>query len=191
MPGLIKIGKSKQPLLQRVGELSRASGVPIPFEVYYASTVDDCDFIETQLHRAFDHDRFNKKREFFRTPPENALAALLMVQKENVTPSNLIADTNEEEEALENAITREERFSFEKYQIPVGATLTFFRDETITCTYVGDSRVNYLGEVMSMNQATMKALERTIGRTYRVSAYHLWMYDGEILNERRLRMNDE
>jgi hypothetical protein len=45
MPGYIKIGKTGD-LGTRVKDLSRATGVPLPFEVFYAAEVDDVDFVE-------------------------------------------------------------------------------------------------------------------------------------------------
>jgi len=40
MPGYVKIGRTSD-LKERIRSLSRPSGVPLPFEVYYASEVED------------------------------------------------------------------------------------------------------------------------------------------------------
>lgn len=53
MPGYVKIGKTTTGLEQRVNELSRSTSVPLPFTCFYACTVNDCHFVEKQLHEAF------------------------------------------------------------------------------------------------------------------------------------------
>jgi hypothetical protein len=55
MPGLIKIGRTSADLASRIRGLYQ-TGVPLPFELYYACEVQNSAFVETQLHEAFgDH----------------------------------------------------------------------------------------------------------------------------------------
>ena len=65
MPGLSKIGKTSARIEERMRALDTTS-VPLPFECFHASKVKDIDFVETQLHDAFDDVRVRKRREFFR-----------------------------------------------------------------------------------------------------------------------------
>lgn len=75
MPNLIKIGRTND-LNQRVRELSRATGVPLPFEVHYACEVEDNCKVEKALHEAFGEERINPKKEFFTKNPERVKAVL-------------------------------------------------------------------------------------------------------------------
>lgn len=65
MPGLVKIGKTSgnSPLI-RMSQLSRDTGVPLPFECELAMEVDDAFATEKAFHQAFAPNRINKRREF-------------------------------------------------------------------------------------------------------------------------------
>lgn len=64
MPHMIKIGRtSGESGERRVTELSRATGVPLPFEVAVARAVHDAKLVESALHIAFAPDRVNPRRE--------------------------------------------------------------------------------------------------------------------------------
>ncbi|TSC84444.1 MAG: hypothetical protein G01um101417_250 [Parcubacteria group bacterium Gr01-1014_17] len=49
MPGYVKVGRTSN-LHERIRSLNRPSGVPLPFEVYYASEVRDSQKDEQWLH---------------------------------------------------------------------------------------------------------------------------------------------
>ncbi len=46
MPGLVKIGLTAESLESRLAQLSSATGVPLPFEVFFAAEVEDSAHIE-------------------------------------------------------------------------------------------------------------------------------------------------
>jgi hypothetical protein len=46
------------------------TGVPLPFELFYACEVKDARLVEGRLHDAFGDHRVSKSREFFRIAPE-------------------------------------------------------------------------------------------------------------------------
>ncbi len=52
---------------------STRSGVPVPFECFYACEVTDAVTVERALHDAFGDHRVNPKREFFRFNPDRAV----------------------------------------------------------------------------------------------------------------------
>ena len=53
MPNMIKIGRtSGDGVERRVAELSRATGIPLPFKVAVARTVHDARVVERALHIA-------------------------------------------------------------------------------------------------------------------------------------------
>ena len=66
MPGLIKIGCTNGELASRIRQLY-STGVPLPFELFYACEVSNCAVVEDKLHDAFGDHRVSKGREFFRT----------------------------------------------------------------------------------------------------------------------------
>jgi hypothetical protein len=53
-------------LEDRVRALSVKSGVPVPFEVFYACRVNDANQVEKELQDAFGDHRLNPKRELLR-----------------------------------------------------------------------------------------------------------------------------
>ncbi|SHN90827.1 hypothetical protein BHECKSOX_987 [Bathymodiolus heckerae thiotrophic gill symbiont] len=77
IPDIVKIGMTTD-LTTRMRSLYNSS-VPVPFECYFACTVEDMSFVERQLHDGFDDFRVNPKREFFRVDPERVVSILKMV----------------------------------------------------------------------------------------------------------------
>ena len=102
MPHLVKIGKANLPVEKRIKELYTTS-VPLPFECFHASKVQDMEFVEKQLHDAFHDSRVHPKREFFRISPERVQAALLLAQVEDVTPANNVLEDTDDKLALNKA----------------------------------------------------------------------------------------
>jgi hypothetical protein len=83
MLGLVKIGKtSSDAATSRLTSLSSVSGVPMPFEVYYAVKVKNATEVETALHKAFADFRLNRHKEFFDIKPERAAAILRLLGKD-------------------------------------------------------------------------------------------------------------
>jgi hypothetical protein len=76
LPGLVKIGKTTKLPEKRAAELSTSSGVPLPYQVYYAVRVSDCHEAEKIIHKGLAEFRDNLAREFFNIAPENAKAAI-------------------------------------------------------------------------------------------------------------------
>ena len=78
MPNYIKIGRTTN-LEQRIRSLD-TTGLPLPFECFYACTVKDAGFVEKQLHDAFLDHRVRSSREFFEISPERAVSALKLAE---------------------------------------------------------------------------------------------------------------
>ncbi|MGB0384556.1 MAG: GIY-YIG nuclease family protein [Ardenticatenaceae bacterium] len=72
MPGLVKIGKTTRDPKTRAHEISRATGVPLPFQVNYYVYVNDCGWVELVAHRKLGSYRINSRREFFQISPRQA-----------------------------------------------------------------------------------------------------------------------
>lgn len=190
MPGLVKIGMTDGLVEDRIKQLSAPSGVPVQFECYYAAEVDDMKRVESLLHQLFAKDRISNKREFFRIEPERVVIALSIGKFKEVTPGKVFVDV-EEEAALEKAKARRARINLEKLLIPVGSVLTFSRDESRTATVVAGNQIELEGEVMSLSGAAVKILLQLGYTSTSASGSDYWMYDGELLDERRRRMESE
>lgn len=188
MPGYIKIGKTTTSVEQRILELSRSTSVPLPFECYYAVRVADVSQVERALHDAFGDHRKNPKREFFTIAPERIVAILSLLALEEVTPSRDVGvETKEDAEAIEVARKRRSAFNFKMAEIPPGAQLEFIRDESIVCNVAPDQKhVEFRGEIMSLSSAAQIAL----GYKRQVQGPAYWTYEGEILDERRMRLEN-
>ena len=183
MPGYVKIGKTSTNLEQRIRELSTSTSVPLPFTCFYACTVADAQFVEHQLHDAFDNNRINPRREFFQIAPERVVSALKLAEIENVTPKKDFIETQEDQQSLNQARTRRAIFNFKLVDIPVGAELVFSRDENIKAKVIDNRSIEYNGEITSLSTSAQKIL----GYDYGVAGTDYWMYEDETLDERRRR----
>jgi hypothetical protein len=190
MPGYVKIGKTSTSLEQRIRELSSSTSVPLAFTCFYACTVKDMQFVERQLHDAFDNNRINPRREFFRIAPERVVAALKLAELEDITPKKDFVESPEDQHALDEARKRRAVFRFGLVNIPKGAVLTFTRDENVSCAVVDDRKVDFGGEVMSLSVAADRALRRIGVEWKSVQGPLYWKYDGETLDERRIRFEE-
>ncbi len=186
MPGYVKIGKTSTSLEQRIRELSGSTSVPLPFTCFYACTVKDMSFVEHQLHDAFDNNRINPRREFFQIAPERVVAALKLAEIEDITPSKDYVESKEDQQALNQARERRSRFNFKMVEIPVGAELTFSRDENVKAKVVDNHNIELNGEVTNLSTSAQKLL----GYKSQVSGPNYWVYDGETLDERRRRFEE-
>ena len=185
MPGYVKIGRTTN-LEQRIRQLN-TTGIPLPFECYYASTVNDAPFVEKQLHDAFSHHRVSSSREFFRIPPERIVSALKLAELENVTPNRDFVSSAEDQTALNQARMRRSVFNFKMANIPLGSELIYVNDNNIKAIVLDNKRVNLNGEITSLSAAAQKLL----GYSYNVQGTIYWMFEGETLDERRRRLDLE
>lgn len=181
MPGYVKIGKTND-LEQRIRSLD-TTGVPLPFECFYACTVKDSAFVERQLLDAFLDHRVRSSREFFKVAPERAVAILKLVEIENVTPKKDFVESQEDQQALNQARTIRAVFNFNMVGIPVGAELVFSRDENIKAKVIDNRSIEFNGETTSLSSSAQKIL----GYNYGIAGTDYWMYEGETLDERRRR----
>lgn len=187
MPGYVKIGRTSTNLEQRIRDLSASTSIPIPFTCFYACTVKDAQFVEHQLHDAFDNNRTNPRREFFLIAPERVVSALKLAEIENITPKKDLVENREDRQAVINARKKREKFNFSMAKIPVGAELIFSRDEKIKAKVIDKYSVEYEGDLTSLSKSAQKIL----GYEYGVAGTDYWMYEGETLDERRRRFESE
>ena len=189
IPDIVKIGMTTD-LTTRMRSLYNSS-VPVPFECYFACTVEDANYAERQIHDAFDDFRVNPNREFFRVNPERIVSILDMVMIEDVTPKEDIVEDEIDQRSLDKENTIRSRFNFDMVGIPVGSKLEFVKDKDITATVVDNHKINFNGKVMALSKSALEILHGMGFMWRKVSGPTLWSYDGETLHERRLRMEQE
>ena len=184
MPGLVKIGKTANEIANRMNELN-TTGVPLPFECSFACEVDDCKLVEDALHKAFYPNRINRKREFFKIDPEQAIVILRLFTKKDVTPA-VTAEINksvsaDEKEALEQYKKRRPPLNFDEMGIPVGAKLVLSYGEISAEVYVSSAKkvkTTDSDEEKSLSQITREILDLD----YNIQPTRYWSYNGKSLN---------
>ena len=190
MPGLIKIGLTADSVEARLTQLSSHTGVPLAFECYFAAEVQNGARIERTLHQLFAEYRINPRREFFRLDPEKVVLAISIGEFREVTPG--IAQVGpEEQEALERVKARRPRIRLDAIGIEPGDVLLFSRDETIRATVLAEGKVDYEGVTLSPSAAALEALHKLGYKTVAASGSEYWMFEGELLDERRRRLEAE
>jgi tRNA G10 N-methylase Trm11 len=184
MSEYIKIGFTHGDVKERIKQLDR-TGVPLPFEIYYAATVEDAEKEEKWLHSIFADRRARDSREFFKMNPEYATLALKRVEiKEEKIDIGL---TKEQEKEVDEVKERRSRFHFAQYGIPVGSKLTFTRDSNIVAEVVEGDKIKIGDKVSSLSNFAMELL----GYQRRPQGTLYFEFEDEILDDRRRRLDDE
>ncbi len=191
--GLVKIGQTTN-LEARLASLNRHSGVALPFECHFAAYVEDRKKLEATLHRIFAPHRKSENREFFEMAPERVVLAIGIGQFEDVTPTTQSAKTVDEKEGLKAlkkayaATARRSKTLISQLDIPIGSVLTFSRDDSIRATVIKDNKIQFEGKDTSLSAAALIALKRLHYKSRTVNGAAYWMYDNELLTDRRLRL---
>lgn len=152
MPGLVKIGMTtREDMDARMKELY-STGVPVPFVCQFACKVKkaDCVRIEKALHKAFNPQRINANREFFRIQVEQAKAILELFHHEDVTEdvSDEIENdlTEDDKAATENAKVRRPALNFYEMGMQKGDVLLWKENPSISVVVDSERKVIYNGE---------------------------------------------
>lgn len=69
MPGIYKIGFTRNSPHLRAKQLSMPTGVPAEFDVLWYAELENADLIERELHERFSEFRVCQSREFFKACP--------------------------------------------------------------------------------------------------------------------------
>ena len=162
MPGLVKIGMTTQEDIDKRMRELYTTGVPVPFECQFACKVNnkDCAKIEKARHTAFDPQRVNKNREFFRINVEQAKAILELFHHTDVTEdvSEEIQNdlTDEDKAASSKAQAKRPPLNFYEMGLQKGDVLVWKDDPSKTVTIISDRRVSYQGEDVSISALSAK-----------------------------------
>ncbi len=188
MPDMVKIGITDN-VERRIKELSGSSGVPLPFECYYAVKVsEDAKKLEKKIHEGFDKQRVRREREFFYTSPENAKSILELLEimgGENVTPKDDIVESQEEKQALDEARKLRTRFNFSMLDIKPGEILKFKKDNSIVCEVHDETQVKFRDKITSLSNSADIILKEMGYEWLSVQGPRWWVYEGKTLSELR------
>ena len=186
MPGLVKIGMTtREDMDARMKELY-STGVPVPFECQFACRVkkSDCLKIEKALHTAFEPQRVNANREFFRIQVNQAKAILELFHHTDVTEE--VTDeiqndlTEEDREASTKARVKRPPLNFYEMGLHKGDVLIWKDDPSVSVTIISERKVCYEGEETSISALSAKL------KGYKVN--HIqptphWLYKDRLLSE--------
>ena len=180
-PDYVKIGYADD-IERRLKELNRSECIPFAFRVYATYEVNS-RLSDKKIHSIIDKlnpnlraiDNFNgqkRVREFYAMPPEDAYSILEAIAEIHgrTDKLKLVAPNETELKAEETAKevkkesrTRSANFTFSEWDIPVGAVLHYYTDDTITCTVVDDRKVSYNGEIMTLTGVAKLITGKTTG----------------------------
>ena len=186
MPGLVKIGMTAQDDIDKRMKELYTTGVPVPFECKFACKVKkgDCLKIEKALHKAFDPQRVNQNREFFRINVEQAQAILELFHHEDVTEdvSEEIQNdlTDADKAASSKAQAKRPPLNFYEMGLQKGDILHWKDDPSISVTIISDRKVLYDGEETSISALSAKLKSYKV-KYFSPGAY--WMFNDKLLGD--------
>ncbi|WP_281700862.1 GIY-YIG nuclease family protein [Acetobacter malorum] len=202
MPGLVKIGKTDQIISKRLKQLY-SSGVPVPFECFYAKRVSDYHRVEKHLHGAFGDHRINGNREFFRIEPERVQLILELLDGEVIAVDEEPLPSQADQSDGENPITpddvaafqreqkRQPNFNFSMIGLKPGAVLEWISDPDIKCTVWDDKKVMLEGEIVSLTKAAGMVFTKLGKNFVALRGPDYWTFQGKTLTALREESVDE
>lgn len=189
MPGIVKIGRTSGDTVERrVAELSRATGIPLPFRVAVARRVHDAVKVEKALHVAFGRERVNPAREFFSIEPFRLIELLNAFPGTDLTPETEAAAEREVKKEEPRAYEAERSFeqkkrrpplNFEEMGLTIGSELVHVETGDVI-QIVEAKKVRLRDEVVSLTRAQMIIS----GAPYAVQPGRYWRAaDGRTISE--------
>ena len=184
MPGFVKIEfTQKEDLADEVRRLNRSS-IPMPYYVYYAAKVPDCNRLKKTIIFLFGDKRTGRNRDFFEIGPDTLKATIELVASTIVE----LNDTDQgiepgERKEIDRSQTRREVQNVKALDMLRGSTLKFINDDSISCTFVGEGRVKFDGAVVGLSEAALKAVQK-IGYDWNtINGFDFWSYRGTRLSD--------
>ena len=186
MPGLVKIGMTaKEDIDKRMKELY-TTGVPVPFECQFACKVkkSDCVKIEKALHTAFEPQRINANREFFRIQVEQAKAILELFHHTDVTEevTDEIQNDLTEDDKVASIKAQQKRPALNFYEMGLhkGDILKWKDEPTITVTISSERKVNYENEEVSISALSAKLKGYNVKH---IAPGSHWLFNDKLLSD--------
>ena len=180
MPGLVKIGMTAQEDIDKRMKELYTTGVPVPFEVKKT----DCVKIEKALHTAFEPQRINANREFFRINVGQAKAILELFHHTDVTEE--VTDeiqndlTDDDKAASAKAQPHRPALNFYEMGMQKGDKLIWKDDPSISVTVLSERKVSYNGEETSIS-ALSAQLKGYKSRHIAPGAH--WLFNDKLLSD--------
>lgn len=186
MPGLVKIGMTAQEDIDKRMKELYTTGVPVPFECQFACRVKktDCVKIEKALHTAFEPQRINANREFFRINVGQAKAILELFHHTDVTEE--VTDeiqndlTDDDKAASAKAQPHRPALNFYEMGMQKGDKLFWKDDPSISVTVLSERKVSYNGEETSIS-ALSAQLKGYKSRHIAPGAH--WLFNDKLLSD--------
>ncbi len=190
MSGLVKVGRTNADLAGRIRQLFQ-TGVPLPFELFYACEVVNSDTVEGLLHDAFGDHRVSRNREFFRISPERVLAALKLAAIREIRLGDEVFETAEDKADVV-AAKRRSRFQLSMLGLRPGTVLQLAKAPSITCRTVDErNQVEFNGEITSLSDAALQAYRALGQEVQALSGPWEWTYEGRRLDEIRREIEEK
>jgi hypothetical protein len=192
MEGLVKIGRTSKSVEKRMSELYK-TGVPVGFVCLCAIECENFIEVEKTLHKVFSGhgQRPNTDREFFKVNAVQVLAAMKLISGKDVTPKVDVLDEKGVAIPIVENSSSNRHFSFRSADIPIGAVLTFLKDESITGVVVDDNNIDFRGEIMSLSKSGVIAINECGYSWGKIAGPRNWIYEDEIVKDRQRRIQDE
>ncbi len=186
MPGLVKIGMTAQEDIDKRMKELYTTGVPVQFECQFACRVkkSDCLKIEKALHTAFEPQRINANREFFRINVQQAKAILELFHHTDVTEE--VTDeiqndlTDDDKAASVKAQPHRPALNFFEMGLQKGDKLVWKDDPTITVNIASDRKIIYNGEEVSISalSAQLKGY-----KSKHIAPGSHWLFNDKLLGD--------
>lgn len=202
-PDYVKIGYAAD-IEKRLKQLNKSETIPFAFRVYAIYEVES-KLTDKELHRLIDtinpdlrtietFDGKTRTKEFYAMTKEDAYSLLECIAKISGTQERLkrMKPTGHEvaDEEIAKEVAREVKrgpFRFDQVGVAIGSTVCFVSDPTVTATVVDSRHIEYNGEVTSLS-----SLAQRLNGFKNSPQGTLWFtYNGEILNDLRLRLEDK
>ena len=195
-PVLVKIGYAND-VLKRLKTLNRNSGLPDPFHCYAIYKVKK-RLEDLKLHSLIDSLdsslRHSQNREFYEMDHHKAYDILSAIAQINGDEEKLIINPfsdayfsqqdNLSSASLNSDLNKKDKLTFGALAIPIGSTLVFVKDQSISCITKDDkNKVEYQGVTY-----TISGLAKKLLNVASIQGGKYFMYNGEVLTDIRERL---
>ena len=201
-PDYVKIGYATD-IEKRLKQLNRSETIPFAFRVYAVYEVNK-SLTDKELHKLIDtinpdlrtietFDSKERVKEFYAMTAEDAYTLLECIAKISGTSDRLKRMQPEGHEILDEQVAEEVRqtarrgpFRFSECGILPGSEIVFTEDAAIRPTVIDDRHIEYNGETTSLSALA----QRLKGFDHAVQGTLWFTYNGEVLNDLRIRLED-
>ena len=179
--GLIKIGKTRTDQFENRMSILEQNGYwnVGGLHRYYATEVDDYDEKERLMHTVFSKSQVANS-ELFALDKDLAKQMLESFEGRQIYPKIEIEEPDNDQPKIPKA----SRLTFEMLGIPVGSTLVYAKDKTVTCVTMDlTNKVKYNGSEYSIS-----GLAKKFTKMSAVQGGMYFLYNNELLTDMRKRL---